>query len=113
MLGYVGFWRIDLDNHRAEVGYSLLEKYFGKGIGNEALAAVIQYGFTQQQFHSLEANTNPANIVSQKLLEKNGFVREAYFRENYYFDGKFIDSAIYSLLKSDWEKLVESKGQIK
>jgi ribosomal-protein-alanine N-acetyltransferase len=33
-----------------------------------------------------------------KLLEKNGFVKEAYFKENYYYDGKFIDSIIYSLI---------------
>jgi ribosomal-protein-alanine N-acetyltransferase len=32
------------------------------------------------------------------LLERAGFVREAYFKENYYFDGKFVDSAIYSLI---------------
>ena len=64
----------------------------------EALCAIIEYGFNQMKLHSIEANINPDNIASQQLLEKAGFVREAYFRENYYFGGRFIDSAIYSLL---------------
>ena len=38
------------------------------------------------------------------LLEKCGFVRKAYFKENYYFEGKFMDSAIYSLLHHEKNK---------
>ena len=38
------------------------------------------------------------------LLEKNKFVREAYFKEDFLQDGKFSDTAIYSLLKSNWKK---------
>jgi len=32
------------------------------------------------------------------LLEKNGFTREGYFKENVYFNGKYLDTAIYSLI---------------
>jgi ribosomal-protein-alanine N-acetyltransferase len=46
--------------------------------------------------HSIEATVNPGNLASIKLLERCGFVREAYYREKYYNKGKFIDSAIYS-----------------
>ena len=34
----------------------------------------------------------------RKLLEKHGFVQEAYFKEDYYFQGKFLDSVILSLI---------------
>jgi ribosomal-protein-alanine N-acetyltransferase len=54
------------------------------------------------ELHSVEANINPANIASIKILEKFNFRREAYYKENFYFDGKFVDSAIYSLLKQDF-----------
>ena len=30
-------------------------------------------------------------------------VREAYFRENYNFRGKFLDTAVYSLLSADFK----------
>ena len=65
---------------------------------NDALQAVINYRFKSIKLHSIEANVNPANPPSIKLLEKTVFMREGYFKENYYYNGKFLDSAIYSLL---------------
>lgn len=99
IIGSICFWRIIKEHYRAEIGYVLHPQFQGKGIMDEAIKAVLQYGFEVMQLHSVEANINPANIASMKLLEKNGFVREAYFKENYYYNGNFIDSAIYSLIK--------------
>ena len=98
MIGDVSIWRIDKAHHRGEVGYMLHPDFQGRGIMHEALNAVLRYGFEQIGLHSLEANVNPENKPSMQLLERNGFVREAYFRENYHYDGKFLDSAIYSLI---------------
>jgi ribosomal-protein-alanine N-acetyltransferase len=64
----------------------------------EAVMAVMEYGFQTMRLHSVEANINPANRTSRKLLVKNSFVQEGFFKENYYFNGKFLDSVIYSLL---------------
>lgn len=98
MLGNISLWRLIKEHYRAEIGYVLHTAQQGKGIMNEAMKAVINYGFNTMGLHSIEANINPLNLASQKVLERNGFVREAYFRENYYHDGKFYDSAIYSLV---------------
>ncbi len=99
LLGTICFWKLQLENERSEIGYMLHADFHQKGIMQEAMTAVLNYGFTDLKLHSVEANVNPENIASIKLLEKNNFVREAYFRENYFYDGKFLDSAIYSLLK--------------
>ena len=64
----------------------------------EALVAVLDYGFSNIGVHSVVANINPANEASKKLLVKNNFVQEGYFKEDYFFDGQFLDSAVYSLL---------------
>ncbi len=98
LIGAIGFWRIIKQHHRAEIGYMLHPDFWNKGIMNEALQAVISFGFDTMQLHSIEAHINPSNAASSGLLEKNGFVREAYFKEDFYFRGKFLDSAIYSLL---------------
>jgi ribosomal-protein-alanine N-acetyltransferase len=98
MIGSIAIWRIDKGNYRAEIGYVLHPAYQGKGLMHEAMQTIIDYGFREMKLHSLEANINPDNLASQKVLERAGFVKEAYFRENYYYNGKFIDSAIYSLL---------------
>ncbi len=86
------------ENYRAEFVYALHPDHWGKGIMNEVAEAVIDYGFKVLKLHSIEANINPENIASQKLLEKHKFVKEAYFKENFFWEGKFLDSAIYSLL---------------
>jgi len=98
LVGTIGFWRMIKPHYRAEVGYMLQPNLWGKGLMNEALKAVIDFGFNTIQLHSIEAHINPNNVASAGILEKNGFVREAYFKEDYFFRGKFLDSAIYSLL---------------
>ncbi|MER3498728.1 MAG: N-acetyltransferase [Chitinophagaceae bacterium] len=98
LIGMVTLWNIRKEHYRAEAGYTLHASHQGKGIMQEAFQKVIDYGFRKINLHSIDANVNPANEASIKVLEKAGFVREAYFRENYYHNGKFSDSAIYSLL---------------
>ncbi|HEX6334329.1 MAG TPA: GNAT family N-acetyltransferase, partial [Flavisolibacter sp.] len=98
LIGTIGFWRIMPEHFRAEIGYLLHADYHAKGLMHEAMKPVLDYGFATMGLHSVEANVNPSNVASIRLLEKNGFTREAYFRENYFYNGRFIDSAIYSLL---------------
>ncbi|HEU4716770.1 MAG TPA: GNAT family N-acetyltransferase [Bacteroidia bacterium] len=98
VIGTVGFFRMKPEHFRAEIGYMLHGDFHGTGIMQEALVKAIAFGFQSMKLHSIEAVVDPANIASIRLLERNGFVREAYFRENEFFDGKFLDSAVYSLL---------------
>ena len=98
LIGTVCYLNIKKENYRSELGYAMHPDHWGKGIMTEVLEAVIDYGFNEMKLHSIEANINPANTGSQKLLEKNGFVREAYFKENFFWQGQFLDSAVYSLL---------------
>lgn len=100
LIGTIGFWRLMKNHYRAEIGYMLLPEYCKKGLMKEAADAVIDYGFTHMNLHSIEANINPANDASEALLKNLGFIKEAYFKENFYFNGHFLDSAIYSLIKS-------------
>ncbi len=98
LIGTIGYWRIDRENYRAEIGYLLDPIHQGKGLMQEALDEVIRFGFHEMKLHSVEAHVNPENAASIRLLEKNKFVREACFRENYFFNGLFKDSFIYSRL---------------
>lgn len=98
MIGTICFWNIKNQHYRAEVGYMLHPDYWRKGLMKEALIAVNEFGFKEMKLHSIEGHINPENAASGMLLEKCGYLREAYFKEDFYFRGKFIDTAIYSLL---------------
>ncbi|WP_158961726.1 GNAT family N-acetyltransferase [Myroides fluvii] len=99
MIGTIGFYRMKLQHYRTETGYMLLPEFYGKGYASEALQGIVDFGFRTLGFHSIEAVIYPENISSQRVLEKCGFVREAYFKESEFHGGQFVDTAIYSILK--------------
>lgn len=100
LIGIIGHYRIKPEYYRAELGYMLLPEYHRKGIVSEAVREVVKYGFQVMNLHSLEAVIDPKNHASAKVLEKNGFVKEAHFKEYVFFEGRFLDSVIYSILNN-------------
>lgn len=102
-IGDFAFWKINRKDARAETGYTLKPEFWGKGYMTEAMIELIKFGFKDLNIHSIEANINPENDNSRKLLNKIGFRKEAYFRENYFFNGEFLDSEIFSLLEKDFK----------
>lgn len=99
LIGTIGYWRMQKEHFRAEIGYMLHPDFHRQSLMTEALTAVLDYGFQHMNLHSVEAHVNPENSGSIRLLEKAGFVREAYFRENYFYNGRFLDTAVYGLVK--------------
>ncbi len=99
LLGTIGYWRLKPEHYRAEVGYLLHRDFWQKGIMYEALQAVLEFGFNDMNCHSIEAIIDPDNVASARLLEKCGFVKEAHFKENCFWNGQFLDSVVYSRLK--------------
>ncbi|WP_121662064.1 GNAT family N-acetyltransferase [Metabacillus litoralis] len=101
IIGSCGFLNMVTKHHRAEVGFELNKDYWGKGIASEALEAVVKFGFHHYQLERIEALIEPANLPSQKLVEKQGFTREGLLRHYEYTCGKFDDLYMYSIIKGD------------
>lgn len=102
LIGMIGFYRMKPENYRAEVGYILSAEFHGQGIITEALERVIKFGFDEMKLNSIEAVIDPENYGSEKVLLKNNFVKEGHFKEHTFFEGKFLDSVFYSLLKKNY-----------
>jgi [ribosomal protein S5]-alanine N-acetyltransferase len=101
VIGSCGFLNNVSKHYRSEVGFELSREYWGKGIAHEALEAVVKYGFQHLELERIEALIEPANLPSQKLVEKTGFQREGLLRHYEYTCGKFDDLYMYSLLRED------------
>ncbi len=101
MIGVIGHYRLEPENFRAEIGYMMLPQFHGKGYITEAVATVVRFGFDVMKLHSIEAVVHPNNVASARVLEKNKFLKEGHLRENVFFEGRFVDSVYYSLLKKD------------
>jgi ribosomal-protein-alanine N-acetyltransferase len=99
IIGNIGYWRIMKEHYRSEIGYMLHPSFWRNGIMKEAINAIIDFGFNKINLHSIEAHINSENTASGKLLESVGFIKEAHFREDFFFDGSFRDTIIYSRLR--------------
>jgi len=107
LIGTLGFYRwVQPTGHMAEMGYDLQADRWGKGIMSEAMNAVIDYGFKRMKLNRIEATVMPSNPRSMRLLERLGFKKEGVFRERGFNEkGEPVDDVMFSMLRSDWEKL--------
>ncbi|MFN0729929.1 GNAT family N-acetyltransferase [Polaribacter gochangensis] len=74
VIGTIVYHNISLKNDYAEIGYELHPIFHQKGLMNEAMEAVIEFGKTTMQLKTIEAFTHQNNIASIALLEKHCFV---------------------------------------
>ncbi|RXV67566.1 N-acetyltransferase [Burkholderia stabilis] len=86
---------------RAEIGFSLRRTYWSGGYMREAASAMIDHAFDTLRLNRLEADIDPRNAASARLLERLGFAREGLLRERWIVGDEVSDSALYGLLASD------------
>lgn len=103
LIGIIGIYRIKKEDHRGEIGYILLPEHHNKGIISEAIQTVLTYAFETIGFYSIEAVIDPDNVASERVLIKAGFVKEAHIKENVFWDGQYLDTVIYSLLRRNFQ----------
>jgi RimJ/RimL family protein N-acetyltransferase len=101
MIGTVGLLRFDFEHRRAEVGYEIARRWWGRGLTPEAVAAVIKYGFSVLGLHRIEAGVLPGNDASVRVLQKLGFLEEGPRRDYLYAKGRFHSFRWFSLLETD------------
>lgn len=68
----------------------------------EALSNIIHFAFTAMEINKIEAKIEPENIASIKLLEKLRFAKEGVLRQHEFEKGKYVDLAIFSILKNEY-----------
>jgi ribosomal-protein-alanine N-acetyltransferase len=109
IIGSCGFHTWYQDHHRAEIGYAIfLEEFKNLGYMTEAMKAVLQYGFNEMKLNRVEAMAGPGNTASLKLLENFNFTREGLLRSHYLKNGSFENSAVFSLLKNEFNNADET-----
>ena len=97
VVGAVGFGPIE--GHKAQIGYWLAERYWGKGIMTEAVKLVTKFGFNELGFRRIYARAFPFNKASIRVLEKAGYKKEGYLRKDHMKDGKLMDAHIYARVR--------------
>lgn len=101
------------DANSRELGYSLAEEFWRQGIMTEAAKEVIRFGFEELGLDQIGICTGTANIRSQSVIRKCGFKYEGTIRRTYkIYDGTLRDSMVYSLLKDEYEAMIDNRDEI-
>jgi ribosomal-protein-alanine N-acetyltransferase len=108
LIGTCGYFRWELEHHRAEIGYDLWPDYWGQGLMPEALTTLLRFGFVEMDLNRVEATTHTQNERSQRVLARLGFQREGILREYYCRDGIYNDQVLFSLLRAEWQQVLGS-----
>lgn len=103
VIGTCTLFHLDRTHRRAEIGYALRRAHWGQGLASEAVATLIQFAFGTLDLHRLEADVDPRNKRSLRLLERLGFEREGHLRERYHVGGESQDAVLLGLLRPNWD----------
>ena len=102
LIGTVSLFAISRAQRRGEVGYALAARAWGRGYATEGLRLAIAHAFDALGLERLEADIDPRNEASCRLVERVGFQREGLLRQRWRVAGEITDSAIYGLLRAEY-----------
>jgi RimJ/RimL family protein N-acetyltransferase len=85
--------------HRAEIGYWLARSYWGQGMMTAVVGAVCRHAFETIGLAKITAHVLPSNEASARVLVKNGFEQEGYFRRHFLKEGEMIDTRAFGRLR--------------
>lgn len=85
------------------IGYCIGSKWWNQGITSEAFKAIIPFFFEEVGVNRIEAQHDPNNANSGKVMQKCGLRYEGILRQADWNNKGVVDACMYSLLKSEWE----------
>lgn len=102
VIGSVLLFKHDEGSARVEIGYVVGRPHWRSGYAREALAGVCGHAFAELGLRRIEAEVNPDNIASHRLLLALGFVHEGRLRQRWVGKGRAYDTNVYGCLAGEW-----------
>jgi len=102
VVGTCTLFRFEPRHRRAEVGYALRSDHWGRGLAAEAATLALDWAFRALGLHRVEADIDPRNEGSRKMLERLGFASEGLLRQRYFVGDEVSDTELFGLLAEDW-----------
>lgn len=94
----------EYDDNANKVNFRILIGPDGrnKGLGSEATALFIKYGFETLSLNKIELQVFAFNPRGEQVYVKNGFVSEGILREDFKYNDIYVDCKLYSILSSEY-----------
>lgn len=91
-------------SRRAETGLAIASRWWGKGLAFEAMEALVEFAMDDMGLNRLEADVDPRNAASARVLQKLGFRLEGHMPERWLVEGEPAHTDFYGLLARDWRR---------
>lgn len=88
----------------ATMGYCMSRAHWGKGVMAEALTALIGFLFDEVGFNRVEADHDPKNPNSGRVMQKSGMTYEGTMRSYGHSNQGIIDVSRWAILRSDRQR---------
>ena len=88
----------------AYLGYFLGVRFQDRGYMGEALGLAVGFAFRELGLHRIEANVQPSNEKSRRLLKRLGFAKEGFSRRYLKIASRWRDHERWALLAEDWNR---------
>ncbi len=96
-IGFIAIFNIDFIDNLGELWYVLGDKnYANKGITSKAVNSILEIAKKEFKLHTIHAWVVEDNIVSSKVLTKNGFEYIGSQKEAYYNNGIYKTRLLYN-----------------
>lgn len=102
IVGRIGLYKIDTQNHIGEIGYWISSSSQGKGLITQATQRLLTFGFEELKLNRIELKCAIGNTKSQAVPERLGFTKEGIARQAEFLHGVYVDIVVYSKLKSEF-----------
>ena len=103
IIGVMGFVKVDQINKKTEIGYWIAPSCQGRGIITKAARALTDHAFAEWGLNRVAIYAGEANTKSRAVAERLGFKFEGVLREAERVNDRYVDLAVYSMLKRDWQ----------
>lgn len=87
----------------AELLYFMSADHWGKGVGNEAVEAVVAWGFRNMMINKVFAQVDTRNDGRIQILIKLGMQREGTLRSHKIHLNETVDMAVFGVLRHEWD----------
>lgn len=103
-IGSTGFHFLDWKNRSTDVSISIGEKkYWNHGYGRDSIGLMLRHAFNDLNLNRVSLTVFETNVRAKKAYLAAGFVEEGRLRQDIYKNGRYIDTFIMSVIRSEWQ----------
>lgn len=103
LVGCIGIHKIEWLHRRGDMSIVIGNREcWGKGIASEAIGLMTTHAFMKLNLNKLTAGVWATNTSSKKAFKKNGFIEEGILRQNFFYQGKYVDDIKLGIVREEW-----------